>query len=260
MTTTAAYPGLASAANFRDLGGLPTLCGKRIRHGLLYRSEAFDIVTREDMAALAERNIRLICDLRSISERQRRPNLWPVQDEVPSMYLNITADLRAKHAAISELLANNPTVAGAHQAMLLTYRLLPEAFADALPAFIESICQPQLPVVFHCAAGKDRTGFVAALLLRALNVDSDLVLDDYLQSNRYWCGERATASMKRHLQHVLGIPPTPDVVNVMCGVHPSFLQAALETIDEQFGSLENYFEVVGLTRERIATLRELCLE
>lgn len=260
MTAHAGLPHFSTAANFRDIGGVPTLCGKRVRTGLLYRSEAFDILSEQDIAGLAAHNIQLVCDLRSDSERERYPNLWPGEGAAACLGLNITADLRASHSAVTELLTDNPSVEDARQAMLTTYRLLPAAFVQPLPAFFQAVCQAQLPVVFHCAAGKDRTGFVAALLLKALNVSGEHIFHDYLLSNHYWRGKRATAAIENYLRDLCEAEPSAAVVDVLCGVHPQFLATAFDTIDEQFGSLDAYFNLIGLTPERIQALRGLCLE
>mgnify|MGYP000309537069 CR=1 FL=1 len=168
--TTEQQPLLVNAANFRDMGGYRTHCGRSIRHGLLYRSEALIELSTADLETLRNLNIRVLFDVRSNSERQKAPNRWSPLTAVTTVNLDVSADLRANHAAISSFLTGTPSVWHAEQAMLTAYRLLPQALVRHMPLLFEHLLNGNIPLIFHCAAGKDRTGFIAALILSALGV------------------------------------------------------------------------------------------
>lgn len=249
MNAPHSHPYLASAPNFRDMGGLPASGGKMLRYGQLYRSEDFSNLSETDAALLQGLGVQLLCDLRSKSERHQYPNRWPA-DSANTLNLNISTDLRASHQAITRLLSGSPGVAQAEEAMLVTYRMFPEAFAVRLPQLFEHILHGgHLPLVFHCAAGKDRTGFIAAILLTALGVDREAIYADYLLSRERWKGERSESAIRRYLQPLCGQAPAAEVVQTLCQVRSNYLDAALDEIAQRYGSTSDYLELIGLNAQ-----------
>ncbi|MCY1277731.1 Tyrosine-protein phosphatase [compost metagenome] len=253
-------PLLTSAANFRDLGGYQAQCGRKVRHGLLYRSEALCELSDTDLETLRSLDIRLLCDVRSDGERLQAPNRWPVDAPVATLNLNISADLRASHATICKLLAGTPDAWHAEQAMLATYRMFPQAFVQSLPMLFEHMLGGKLPLLFHCAAGKDRTGFIAALILSALGVPRETIYFDYMLTTERWHGVRSEASTRRYLTPICDGEPSDEVIRTLCGVHPAYLDAAFEVIDELFGSRHRYLAASGLPEAAQERLKDLLLE
>ena len=259
MTAARSLPYLASTPNFRDMGGLPAGDGRTLRHGLLYRSEDFSNLSDSDAQLLQGLGVQLLCDVRSERERQQHPNRWPA-DSTGTLNLNIAADLRASHQAITELLSGTPGVEQAEQAMCVTYQLFPAAFAERLAELFARILQGgHLPLVFHCAAGKDRTGFIAAILLSALGVERETIYADYLLSAERWTGERSEAAIRRYLQPLCDGEPAVEVIRTLCHVSPTYLDAAFEVIEQEFGGLPAYLQRLGLNASATARLRELLL-
>ncbi|MCY1517790.1 Tyrosine-protein phosphatase [compost metagenome] len=248
-------PLLASTPNFRDLGGYVASCGRSVRRGMLYRSEDFSNLTPEDAEQLQRLGIRVLCDLRSDRERQLNPNKWQAAD---ALSLNISVDLRAGHAIITHLLSGTPNREHAEQAMLETYRLFPAAFANQVPQLFQRILDHQrLPMVFHCAAGKDRTGFVAALLLSALGVPRDEINADYLLTAERWNGPRSEIAIRAYLAPLCDGEPSIEVIRTLCGVSPRYLNAAFEAIDRHYGGMDDYLESAGVdshARKQLANL------
>src|ERR1700722_13993295 len=155
--------------NFRDFGGHAAPGGRRVRQGVLYRSQAFGGATEEDLQFLAGLGIRLVCDLRSETERRTAQDRWPVDSGPARLYLDIRNDARAGHRELIDTIRSQPNPAGVHRGMLLVYRGMPASFAPVLPQLFEHLLDPvHLPLVIHCHAGKDRTGFICALILAAL--------------------------------------------------------------------------------------------
>ena len=132
-----------------------------------------------------------------------------------------------------------------------TYRGFVRANTPRFAALFDHVLQEQeAPVVFHCTAGKDRTGFAAALILRSLGVSDEDVMRDYLLTNE----RLAMPDASRH-----GL--TPEVSEVLWRVRPEFLRAALDAVDTDYGGLEGYFrEGLGLGDAEREQLRQLYLE
>jgi protein-tyrosine phosphatase len=240
---------LKSASNLRDLGGWPTLDGRRVRTGLIFRAPALAGLCAEDEAALAALGLRTVIDLRGTRERMHQP-------------VQIAG-------AVSLSLAIEPSVGAGLRDILHTgqvsghvrpsdiMELLREAYrAYALqdyPQFrrmFELLQQDDtVPLLFHCAAGKDRTGFGAALLLSALGVAWPHVLEDYLATNRYW---------RREAARDLALPP--DIAGILLGAHETLLESAFEALRHEYGSLEAYLAgPIGLDEAARARLADRLL-
>lgn len=251
-------PVLTGAPNFRDLGGHRAAHGLRVRKGLVYRSEHLGSLTPADIARIRELGIGLVCDIRSAHERRHTPNRLP--EAVPTWHLDVSVDLRAGHAAVAQSLVSNPTEQGAMESMLVSYRLFPRAFERHLARLFEHLLTDDpAPLVLHCTAGKDRTGFVSAILLLALGVSQEDVLEDYLLTGQYWSGERAESSLKAALSDMIG-QPSPAVVRALTMVSPDYLGAAYTAIAVDYGSIERYLMCTGLGPQRREALqaRLLC--
>ncbi|WP_275629422.1 tyrosine-protein phosphatase [Pseudomonas sp. 273] len=251
---------LESVPNFRDLGGYRTRCGRCVRPGLLYRSEDLSNLSPEDLDRFRELNIKMLCDVRSASEQQRTPNRLPRDHRIDIVSLDILADLRAGNSVIHELLSSSPTAESAERAMLATYRLFPGAFAKQLPLLLDYLLNQNLPLLFHCAAGKDRTGFIAALLLHILDVPWESIYLDYLASADRWQGPRSEATIRGYLAGLSSTEPDQSVVRILCGVKPAYLDAAFDALIEQYGSIENYLALAGVQQTELLHLRDLLLE
>lgn len=263
IALTSAAPLLTGAPNFRDLGGYVSADGRRIRPRLIYRSESLTELTDQDLATVASLGIRLICDLRSDHERRQFPSRWPKSPPASRLHLDISTDLRAGHEAMTRALLDDPSAQGATQAMLLSYRQFPTAFAPHLALLFDRLLASDgLPFMFHCAAGKDRTGFVAALLLSALDVSWEQVLEDYLLTARHWHGPRSEAALRRVLHALFGdSPPPADILRPLMAVEGHYLATAFEAITSQYTSIEAYLErTAGLDAKRRAALQDALLE
>jgi len=254
-------PLLIGAPNFRDFGGCPTAGGGRVRCNVLFRSEGLAQLTDADLEVLSRFDIRLVCDLRTDFERRRWPSRWPERHSTRWLNLEVVVDVRAGHGRLRQLLEQDPTPAGARAAMLETYRLLPRAAAPVIARLAAELAGQALPVLIHCAAGKDRTGFACACLLHLLGVPRTAIIADYLESGRQistLSGARRAAELMRAL---LGIELDHDTLLVLNGVAPEFLDAAIVAAAEQHGSLDAYLEqTAGVDTGLRRRLREALLE
>jgi protein-tyrosine phosphatase len=246
-----------SNLNFRDLGGV-AVRGGTLRRGVLYRSEgprSFDARHRAELVALG---FRVVCDLRSDHEQQRAPNDW-VQD-ARLLSFDIVADLRARNDDAWNLMRAAPTVDGARATMTNVYRAIPSALIPHLPRLVEAVTARETPILVHCTAGKDRTGVVVALLLRLLGASEADIQRDYLLSESY--SRRAVNAdlMRERFRKALGSPPDEQTLMAVIGVDSAYLDAAMQTVTAQWGSVDAYFTAAGIDAAQVAELLAVLVE
>lgn len=243
MSSTAlpSTPVLGGASNFRDLGGLSGLDGRRVRTGQVFRSDHLGALTADDHRALQPLGITHSIDFRGVAERNALPSTLPGATAV-SLAIEPTVVVQ-----VQALLARGqvPTEAETVALMCRTYRAFARAAAPTYARFFQHLLAHATPLVFHCTAGKDRTGFAAALLLSALGVPREAVMADYLLTNQ------------RYRRSPLVEAPGPaHVMDVLWQVQPAFLNAAFDTIDTEFGGLANYLAgPMGLDTAALERLR-----
>ena len=232
--------------NFRDFGGYATTDGRRVRKGMLYRSQAFGGATEKDLEYLAALGIRLVCDLRSELERRAAQDRWPIGVEPPRLYLDIRNDARAGHSELIDTIRSQPNPAGVHRGMMLIYRGMPAAFAPVLPQLFEHLLDPShLPVVIHCHAGKDRTGFICAVVLAALGVERESVVADYLLTAQRIDRKRLSLELVDTFSAFVGVPLTAEALQVALDVRPEYLDAALHALEADYGGIDGYLRTAG---------------
>jgi protein-tyrosine phosphatase len=252
---------LEGAPNFRDLGGLPAAEGARLRSGLVFRSEAFGQLTDDDLGRLRGLGIRLVCDLRSMLERQRMPGRWPEKGDAEVLHLEITADAKAGDRSFMHILAEDFSARGARDGILATYRAMPFRFRQRLATLFDRLSRPaNLAAVIHCSAGKDRTGFATAMLLHALGTPLEAIREDYLRTMQLRDPRRSAVMLAPMIAQAVGRTPTDEILAPLLCVETAYLDAAFNAIAEAFGSLDAYLqEVGGLDPAKRAQLRELLL-
>lgn len=237
---------LQGVSNFRDLGGYVGDGGRPLRWRQLFRSDHFGALTDADRAQLAMLGIARSFDFRGVNERAATPYHLPGVVQHP-LSIEPTVVQRLQDLAAAGAQVTVPVV---QDLMADLYRALVLDQSHRFQALFDHLLVADAPVVFHCTAGKDRTGVAAALILLALGVPRAVVLQDYLLTNQHY----------RH-------PPLPqsdtpiDVLKVLWRVDDSFLQAALQTIDGQPGGLPAYLvQRLGLGPAALATLRARYLQ
>jgi protein-tyrosine phosphatase len=237
--------GIASVPNLRDVGGYTTRDGSVVRLGVLYRSEQLNPITPDDMKKLAALGLRNDFDLRTAAERQKRPDELP--PGVKDVWLNVLADAEASGLAEIGKLLSTPIRANkilgngkAAETVVEAYRqliTLPSAKASFHQLFVELGEETQLPSLYHCTTGKDRTGWVTAALLTLLGVPEDQVYADYLRSNDY-----ILPAYKKYIDHFVAEGGDPSIPPDVVGVRAEYLKASFEEIQTQYGGIEGYFE------------------
>jgi len=247
-------PPLQGGRNFRDLGGYATGDGRRVRWGRLYRSGSMAGLTPVDCDYLDSLGIRWICDLRTTDERLSAPSSWQ-QPAAPRYW---SRDHATSFGDLRTLLKAGlpPTAAQVRDVMLSAYRHLPFEQAPAYRELFKRLATGELPMVFNCTAGKDRTGIVAALILDALGVPREVILEDYALTNELLDAHRF-ANGKQSLLGQL----SPEVLHAIMGSDPDYLRCAFAVIEERHGCVETYLrEVLDIGAEDLNAIRAELLE
>ena len=239
---------LEGASNLRDLGGWQAAAGGRVRFGAVFRSASLGRLTDADAATLAATGLRTVVDLRGERERHHAPSRLDSLPGVAVHWLPIDPSLGASLrdlAAARE--ATGEDAMGLMRRAYVAYALeWPHRYAAMFDLLLQ---EARRPLLFHCTAGKDRTGLGAALLLSALGVQQEAIRTDYLATNQHWAGEPELTAL---------LPPA--VAEVLLRVHAELLDAAFAAIHAGYGSLDAYFtQRIGLDAARRDQLREALL-
>ena len=260
MTQTNRLPEerLVGAPNFRSVSHLTGLDGARLKPRRIFRSDGLHRLTDDDLPRLQSLGIGMVVDLRNRTERGTAPSRLP--SPAPTVHIHDSPpELAAVQGHGWREVIDEPSfdAAAAHAWMSNTYRRMPRALAPSVVAMVKSlggVDQAAAPTVTHCMAGKDRTGFVIAVMLKALGVGWDDILTDYLHSN----DRRPPEEFARSMLVFHGLPQnarTVGAVTEVAAVYPDYLQAALDSLQQDFGSIEAYLEAQGITREALGRFR-----
>lgn len=251
---------LEGGCNFRDLGGYETTDGRRVRQGHLYRSGVLAYFTPRDHKTLSQLGIRAICDLRRDEERLHEPTKWPNATDVELLHWDDERD----HTSTSKLYGKR-TSADTRAAMLELYRGMPLWLDLRLRGLFECVAAGGVPMLFHCSAGKDRTGLAAALLLSVLGVPRDTILADYAMTNeavdleQFLQLRRKSALGLGSLKHPLLEMPE-EARGPMLRADTDYLAAALAQIESEYRSVDSYLsEALGVNETQREQLKGLLL-
>ena len=247
MTATDRWVALEGLDNVRDVGGLPVVGGGATRRGVLLRSASLRYLTPGDVAYLVEEfGLRLVIDLRRPSEVEEDGGPSAVaQAGVETVFLTFVGEGR-------EALPEH--VEDGIDPMLRNYRLYLADHPGNVVAAVRRLAAVDAgPALVHCAAGKDRTGVLVALVLDAVGVERQAVIDDYALS-----GEQIEALF--HRWTTAAGTPMPDDVSVHVP-RPAVIAAVLEQLDQEFGTdgaggAAGWLRKNGVTDEELARLKQ----
>ncbi|MEU9332687.1 tyrosine-protein phosphatase [Streptomyces sp. NPDC048290] len=256
-------PELAGVRNFRDVGGLPTVDGRRVRHGVLYRSGHLAHATADDAAFLASLGLHTVFDFRNAADQRlegqdvelpgvRNVNL-PLSDPADGAeFWTMVRDGEIEQ--LREILSEGR----AADRMIEAYRVIITERTGEHARVLHALAEDSVPALMHCAAGKDRAGLSIAVTLLAVGVERTAILADYLESN---------AKHRRYKVHRSGSsasaysPEVMELISPLFDARAEYLTAAFDTIEETWGGVDAYLErglgVTPATRER---LRERLLD
>ncbi|MGM5629596.1 tyrosine-protein phosphatase [Apibacter raozihei] len=211
--------------NFRDLGGLKSCDGKYIKWGYFFRSDDLYNLTEDDLNYLSGIPITTVVDFRCEEECNLLPDRIP---ESVKNYINLIIDPGSLQAFGRSKLTSEQDVIDAMKHLYRLFVTEPE-YIETYRKFFDLIQHDEnLPLLFHCSAGKDRTGLAAALLLSALNIPRETILEDYMASNEYLAGKYQSLFEKN--------PANKFLYTTL----PEYLESALDEVEKKYGSVKTF--------------------
>jgi protein-tyrosine phosphatase len=236
---------LEGASNFRDLGGYPASRGGIVQWRQIFRSNHLGHLTEADIEVVRGLGVRSAFDFRGVEERAAA--VCAVKEiAVHSLPIEptVVAALRAR------LAAGSLSATDALEIMRESYRNYVRLNTHSFRALFGHLLADRAPLVIHCTAGKDRTGFACALVLHALGVAEDVIAEDYLLTNRFYRRDPSSGTdLPENVRQAIG------------SVEASFLAAGFEALQADYGDLENYLkEGLGLGPQERTELKARYLQ
>lgn len=248
------------AHNFRDLGGYKTEDGRALKWGKIYRSDDLHLLTDEDLKYLSRLNIKSVVDFRSDEERESEPDR--LNPDMTQVLLPIKFQPEELDDETLKNLMKNLTFGTLDSSNLLRdfNIVIVKDFATEYKKFFRHVIENNAePIVFHCTAGKDRAGFASAMILTVLGVPREKVIEDYLLTNTYVKDHVDSEMLEIELKTFFRADT--DNLRKINLVEERYIQAAFDTIDNEWGGMDNYISgALGLSEEDILKLKDFYLE
>jgi protein-tyrosine phosphatase len=242
------------------MGGYGTHDGRQVRWGQLFRSATLAYLTDRDYDHLSTLGIKVVCDLRTVEEREAEPTKWQAGSGTRFIHWDYPAKNNINTPGASE--EKSPTSQQMRQRILSSYPNITINHTVHFAVIFEQLAKGNTPLVFNCVSGKDRTGICAALILTALGVENELVVLDYTLSETYVDYiELYTGSDKGHV-----LPPNlaslpPHLLEPMLRSDPEYLNRAFSHLETSYGSVMGYIrEELHVSEAMLASIRQRLLD
>lgn len=256
---------LEGGRNFRDLGGYQTVDGRSVKWGLAYRSGVMDGLTDSDYDYLSGLGISVVCDFRASDERASEPTDWRGGNIEYITFDDPSADEDMSKAFASVLMDPDATADKVRDMFINSYRSMHQTYAPAYAEMFDNLANGNLPLAFNCSAGKDRTGVAAALLLSALGVPRETVVEDYALSEKVvdFMAEfevgLSNADPDSPYAFLSQLPP--DVIRPLMRTEPAYIEATLDAIESEHGSVIAFIQdELGVDEDELNRIQERLLE
>ena len=225
---------LEGSVNFRDLGGYQAVDGRRVKWGMVFRSDNLGRLTDRDVFFLQQMRIRLVCDFRTPAEIKKLPDRYPQGEYGKSVQLPIRHG-ESDPANTFDRIKKGDIDWMTEEFMIRGYIKNIENFAPLWAAFFKMLAESaNRPLVFHCTGGKDRAGVAAALILLALGVPEETVIRDHGFSNLY-----IAAVLERIYDQIRTMGVDPDTISAYFTAPQNAILAVLKHLEKAYGSATN---------------------
>ncbi|MGX6979967.1 tyrosine-protein phosphatase [Vagococcus elongatus] len=229
---------MKTLTNFRDIGGYETQSGRKIKKNLMFRSGEISRLSKKDHQAFEKDfGIQTIFDFRGEDEKLKSPN--DSFERVQTVNLDICKDSNGNSASMEDLIQGK-TDPDSYMKDLYKDFIFTDSSRQGYRTFLEHVSELDSPFIFHCFAGKDRTGFGAALLLSIMGVSKSNIYHDYLLTNRLRqkANERILSEMKKN-----GLNSNElEMVRTMMEVKPAYLDVSFKEIEENYGNVSRFIK------------------
>ncbi|MEM1270666.1 MAG: tyrosine-protein phosphatase, partial [Bacteroidota bacterium] len=254
---------LEGGRNFRDLGGYPAADGRHVRWGMAYRSGVLSGLTDADYEHLAGLDIAVVCDFRSSEERESEATVWrgPSTPRVVAWGYSDASD-----GDMADYFSQGVTPEAMRELMVGLYHQIAYDHAEKYALMFRQLAQGETPLLFHCSAGKDRAGTGAALLLTALGVPREVIVQDYALSERVVDYEIAFADAMAEAAETGGTLAMlaqllPEVRAPLFRSDPAYIETAFAQLEKNHGSVDVFIrDVMGIDDATLQALRDRLLE
>lgn len=249
---------LDGGINFRDIGGYVNSQGRRVKWRKIMRCGHLANLTQGDLDVLEEIGVSQIHDFRRVEEQAQNPSC-AVRAEFIDDYQMSIGDISRFWEFLFE---GELSAESSHQLVVNSYRNCIQAVIPAFSRFMRHIVDnADNASVFHCSAGKDRTGMAAALILSALDVPRDTIVADYMLTIEHYDSTRLIEIVEGHLRDAKVESWERSWLIPYCSVHQDNIVAFLEAIDAEYGDVRNYLtSALGLSDQDLIRIQESYLQ
>ena len=252
---------LKGTSNTRDIGGYQTGDLRTVRWQQIIRSENLSRLTANDFQQLEEMGVKTVIDLRTDRERDQSPTVWQ-GDNPPRFYHFPIGDAHNDwfNAQRKMIKGNRFTEEQATEHMIEGYRMIAEEGPPSYRKLMELVLdQSNWPVLIHCNAGKDRAGVATALILEAVGVDRETIMEDFILTNEISRAEEKSVLLAKDRKKPsagsrVATGPSASAWFPIVGVQPEMLQAFYASVDEQYGSMDAFLTELGVDQEARSVL------
>ena len=250
---------LEGTPNFRDLGGYDAEDGRRLKWGKLYRSSKLSALTDVDISYVKRLGLTLICDFRQLVEQELEPTFLGHDSS------HTVASLPVTPGSSSSFMDNlHQGIIAVDDSAGFMEDINRDFVANQLPQYAEMfqlLLVGDQQLLIHCASGKDRTGFGAALILDVLGVDEEAIVNDYLLTNKYLPVEKEIKRLSKEFTDHSGSSISEEVLRPMLEVRPEYIRACFEEIKKRYESREHFYEsALNLDSDKLAQLKDRYLD
>jgi protein-tyrosine phosphatase len=250
---------LEGTPNFRDLGGYETAAGRRLRWGKIYRSGKLCSLTEADVHYFKRLGLSVVCDFRLDFERHSEPG-WlgdedaPDRAELPVSPGSAESFSKSMHDGIIEVYDSSDLMKDMNRDFVINQ-------TSQYARMFQLMLRGDHPILIHCASGKDRTGFGAAVILDVLGVDEETIVEDYLLTNQYLSVEKEMERLSNTFVDSRGFVVPDSVLHPMIEIRPEYIKACFEEIEHRYESKQHFYETaLGLNETMIERLKTIYLE
>jgi len=246
--------------NFRDIGGVETSDGKVMRKGVLFRSDELSRLTVQDINKINSLGLKLICDLRTPREIKSKPSRMDGQGVIVKNISIHDKSQEFTHFDFFMFLTKKSKSIDFKELMMEMYQNIAFSSLDKIRTiFLLLSREENLPALIHCTGGKDRTGFITAIIQLLVGVQHETVIDNYLYSNELI--EPRMRKVEKFIQIMSLFQLSSERIRPILEVRREYLNEVLSQIYKKYGNIETYLsESCNIPSECLKNLKEHLLE